>query len=63
MQLLRKVTDMDTLTISVKEAARATSFSIPTIYRMMKRGEIETKKVNGRRLVSVASLKQLTGAA
>jgi excisionase family DNA binding protein len=54
---------MEPLTISVKDAARATSWSVPTINRMIKRGELETRKVNGRRLVSVQSLRQITGAA
>ena len=54
---------MELLTISVKDAALATSWSIPTINRMIKRGEIKSEKVNGRRLVSVQSLRQITGAA
>lgn len=54
---------MEILTISVKEASRAAGLSIPTIYRMMHRGELKTHKVGTRRLVNVASLKQLTGTA
>lgn len=62
MQLLRKAMNMKTLTTSVKDAARATSLSIPTIYRMMGRNELKSYRVGGRRLIDVASLKQITGA-
>ncbi len=52
---------MTPMTVSIAETIRATSLSQATIYRMIGRGEIETVKVGGRRLVKMASLRQLIG--
>lgn len=54
---------MTPMTVSIAETIRATSLSQATIYRMIGRGEIETVKVSGRRLVKMASLRQLIGDA
>lgn len=51
---------MEQLTCSIKEAIRTTSLSQATIYRMIGRGEIETVKLGGRRLVKISSLKRVT---
>lgn len=52
---------MEAITCSIKEAVRFTSLSQSTVYRMIERGEIETVKLGGRRLVKIASLKRALG--
>ena len=52
---------MQVMTCSIKEAIRATSLSQSTVYRMIDRGELETVKLGGRRLVKMSSLKRLLG--
>lgn len=52
---------MEAVTCSIKEVIRTTSLSQSTIYRMIDRGELETVKLGGRRLVKIASLKRLLG--
>ncbi|WP_321323788.1 helix-turn-helix domain-containing protein [uncultured Parasphingorhabdus sp.] len=49
------------LVVTIKDAAKLTSLSIPTLYRMFDRDELETVKVGKRRLVKVASIHQLLG--
>ena len=48
---------------SMAEAARRASLSRSGLYHLMARGELETIKRGGRRLVPAASLRKLVGAA
>lgn len=52
---------MGPMTVSIAETIRATSLSQATIYRMIGRGEIDTVKVGGRRLVKMSSLRKIVG--
>lgn len=52
---------MSVMTLSIADTIRTTSLSSATIYRMISRGEIDTVKVGGRRLVKVSSLRQMIG--
>lgn len=53
---------MDALTISIPEAAKATSLSRTGLYRLINRGELEAVRVGGRTLIKAASLRRLVGA-
>jgi predicted DNA-binding transcriptional regulator AlpA len=53
---------MQPITVSVADATTLTGLSPATIYRMLGRDEIESRKVNGRRLLILASLKKRIGA-
>jgi excisionase family DNA binding protein len=46
----------DRKTVSIAEAARLTSLSVPTIYRRIADGTLETSKICGRVLVLVSSI-------
>lgn len=48
---------------SMKETAARSQLSRATLYNLINRGELETVKVAGRRLVPEASLRKLVGAA
>jgi excisionase family DNA binding protein len=47
------------LTCSVDEACVATSLGRSSVLKMIERGEIETKKIGRRRLVTIRSLQAL----
>jgi excisionase family DNA binding protein len=49
------------LALTVDEAAAALGLSRPTIWRMIQRGELQSVKVGGRRLIPVATLRVLLG--
>ena len=51
------------MTVSVRGAAELTSLSEPTIWRMIRRNELVTVKLGGRRLINAESLKKAIGAA
>jgi excisionase family DNA binding protein len=49
------------LALTVDETAAALGLSRPTIWRMIRRGELQSVKVGGRRLIPVAALRALLG--
>ncbi|HEY6814243.1 MAG TPA: helix-turn-helix domain-containing protein [Croceibacterium sp.] len=53
---------MNALTVSVDEAAKATSLSKPTINRYIASGKIKSRKVGRRRLIDAESLRKFVGA-
>ena len=53
---------MNTLTVSIAEAAQITSLHRVTIYRHIKAGLLKSVKVGKRRLVDMQSLRALVGA-
>lgn len=50
---------MDPLFVSITEAAKALSLGRTSVYELINAGELETRKMGRRRLVTVASLKRL----
>lgn len=52
---------MEPLAVGINDAAKASSLSRATLYRLIDRGELETSKVGGRTLVLMASLKRVIG--
>lgn len=53
---------MDSLAISVKEAARALGVGRTTVYALLNEGQLDTIHVGRRRLIKTASLRRLVGA-
>lgn len=53
---------MEQLTCGVMDAAKAVGVSRGTVYNWLKAGKLESKKVGGRRLVKVDSVRRLVGA-
>lgn len=53
---------MDSLAVSVKDAARALGVGRTTVYALLNEGKIETISVGRRRLIKTASLRRLVGA-
>lgn len=51
------------LAYTINEFAAATALSRPTIYRMIRDGELRTAKVRGRQLVPVAEARRIFGQA
>jgi len=51
------------LTVSIAHARVMSGLSIPTLYRLIKRGELDTVTVGRRRLVKIESINRLVGAA
>ena len=51
------------LAYSVNEASEATSFSVRTIWTMIGRGDIESRKIGGRVIIPAESLQQLIDKA
>jgi len=51
------------LAYSINEFAAATALSRPTVYRMIRDGELRTAKVRGRQLVPVAEARRIFGGA
>ena len=49
------------MAVSVAGAAAMMGLSKPTVWRMAARGELQTAKVGGRRLVLIASIRQCLG--
>jgi excisionase family DNA binding protein len=50
---------MDTITISIKDAARAVGLGRTSIYALIRDGRLETVKLGRRTLVKVASIRRL----
>ena len=53
---------METLAISISEAAKALSLGRTTIYAMIADGRLEAFRLGRRRLVKVASIRALAAA-
>lgn len=53
--------DMDPLFVSITEAAKALGLGRTSVYELIRTGELETRKMGRRRLVTVASIKRLAG--
>lgn len=53
---------MENVTVSVNDAAKALGIGRVTLYRHLKSGQIDSILLGGRRLVKVASLRQLASA-
>lgn len=51
------------LAFSIAEAERATGLSKPTLYRLMKSGELRFAQIKGRRLIPRSALLELIGEA
>jgi hypothetical protein len=49
------------VTITMQVASAMSGLSVRTLQRLTTAGQLETLKINGRRLVKVASLRQLLG--
>mgnify|MGYP003113030949 CR=1 FL=1 len=52
---------MERLAYSINEFANAARLSRPTVYRMIRDGELKTAKVRGRQLVPVAEARRIFG--
>lgn len=50
------------ISCSPKEACQATGFGLTFLYDQMKSGRLRSKKVDGKRVIDVASLLRLAGA-
>lgn len=46
---------------SVEQTGKMLGLSVPTIYRMLERNELESVKIGRRRLIRMASIEALTG--
>lgn len=52
---------METLNISIPAAAKALGVGKTSAYRLIKRGELKTVRILGRQLVTVKSVRALSG--
>ncbi|MCB1290807.1 MAG: helix-turn-helix domain-containing protein [Mycolicibacterium sp.] len=52
---------MERISITVVEAAAMTGLKQPAIYRLVKSGEIESRRLGGRILIPLAPLKKQFG--
>lgn len=52
---------MERISITVVEAAAMTGLKQPAIYRLVKSGEIESRRLGGRILIPLAPLKEKFG--
>lgn len=50
---------MEPLFVSISDAAKALSIGRTSLYELIRTGELETRKMGRRRLVTVASLRRL----
>lgn len=50
---------MEPLLVSIAEAANALSLGRTSIYELIRKGDLETRKMGRRRLVTVASIERL----
>ena len=50
---------MEPLFVSISEAAKALSLGRTSVYELINAGELDTRKMGRRRLVTVASIKRL----
>lgn len=54
---------MEVLTVTIADACKATGIGKSKLYELIERGDLETAKVDGRRLVRADSLRRLVGIA
>lgn len=54
---------MEPVTCSVSAAAAAIGVSRATLYNYLSAGKVESIRIGGRRLVKIASVRNLVGAA
>ncbi len=52
---------MDKLLVSIMDAAKALSLGRTSIYELIRSGELETRKMGRRRLITANSLRRLVG--
>lgn len=52
---------MEPLLVSITDAAKALGLGRTSIYDLMRSGELETRKMGRRRLITAASLRRLAG--
>ena len=52
---------MEKLLVSITDAAKALSLGRTSIYELMRSGELETRKMGRRRLITASSLRRLVG--
>lgn len=52
---------MDKLLVSITDAAKALSLGRTSIYELIRAGELETRKMGRRRLITAHSLRRLVG--
>ncbi|MPT48738.1 MAG: helix-turn-helix domain-containing protein [Sphingobium sp.] len=52
---------MQPLTCSMNDAASSIGVCRTTLYNWIREGRLETRRVGGRRLVNIASVKRLAG--
>lgn len=52
---------MDKLLVSITDAAKVLSLGRTSIYELIRSGELETRKMGRRRLITVNSLRRLVG--
>lgn len=52
---------MEKLLVSIADAAKVLSLGRTSIYELIRSGELETRKMGRRRLVTAASIKRLAG--
>ena len=52
---------MEPLFVSITETAKALSLGRTSVYQLIRTGELETRKMGRRRLVTVTSIKRLAG--
>ena len=61
MSLAKVENSPERLAYSINEFASASALSRPTIYRMIRDGELKTAKVRGRQLIPVAEVHRIFG--
>ena len=59
---LAQPAQIEPVTVTVEQAKRITSLGTTTLYDLMKRGTIRSTSVGGRRLIFLASLRELLEA-
>ena len=52
---------MEMLLVSIADAAKALSIGRTSVYELIRSGELETRKMGRRRLITAASIKRLAG--
>jgi excisionase family DNA binding protein len=52
---------MEKLLVSIIDAAKVLSIGRTSIYELIRSGELETRKMGRRRLITAASIKRLAG--
>lgn len=52
---------MEPLLVSITDAAKSLGLGRTSVYEMIRAGELDTRKMGRRRLITVASIKRLAG--